>query len=426
LLLNRWIEGRHYDHEFANKLFDLASELLPQSGAWRRLHKALAPIKDDNLPAWYRRWDYTLLQVYESFLEPHARTVWHYLKAMQVGVYYIRDEEGLKRSNHYIALLADAQALDAAWPPIREALGVAFASRGNFYANQEPGLALAEYEQSLRLRPDDAFTLRNAGASLYDLGNYRDALTYYERSLALRPDNAWTLGRRGAAKARLEDYSGALVDYDRSLELDPDDAWTLARRGAAKARLEDYSGALVDYDRSLEIEPGKVVVIGERAVIKLRLGDQAGAAAGLDHALDSFDLNNVEHRLGIVLINILKAQYGDALQTLNDLLQNGDGHQQALDVADGMRLRAALTLILGDEAGALADYAEALQSDPDADHPFYVVFEVFVAQHKIDEALTWLERAVALDSRYREKARADSDYAHLRADPRFVALVGEL
>ncbi len=100
--------------------------------------------------------------------------------------------------------------------------------RGNFYYNQgKYNEALAAYNWSLELRPDDPATLTNRGSSYYKFERYDEALADYNRSLKLRPDDPTTLHNRGSSYYKFERYDEALADYNHSLELRPDDPDTL-------------------------------------------------------------------------------------------------------------------------------------------------------------------------------------------------------
>lgn len=100
--------------------------------------------------------------------------------------------------------------------------------RGNYYHNQgKYNDALAAYNWSLELRPDDPTILNNRGNTYSALKRYDEAFADFNRSLELRPDNPTTLYNRGTTYPHLGRYDEALADLNRSLELRPDDPATL-------------------------------------------------------------------------------------------------------------------------------------------------------------------------------------------------------
>jgi tetratricopeptide (TPR) repeat protein len=126
--------------------------------------------------------------------------------------------------------------------------------RGNLYYNQgKYKEALAAYDWSLELKPDDADALCNRGTTYGELGRYNEALADYNLSLELKPDDADALCNRGTTYYKLGRYNEALADYNLSLELRPNDPTTLYNRGNTYTKLSRYGEALADYNRSLEL-----------------------------------------------------------------------------------------------------------------------------------------------------------------------------
>jgi tetratricopeptide (TPR) repeat protein len=77
----------------------------------------------------------------------------------------------------------------------------------------------------------------------------------------------------------------------------------------------------------------------------------------------------------------------------------------------------------GDHEGALAVVAEGLEHKPDHPVLLYNVACYEALTGRRDDALAHLKRAAELDSRVVEWARKDEDFASLRDDPDFRALV---
>jgi Flp pilus assembly protein TadD len=128
--------------------------------------------------------------------------------------------------------------------------------RGNYYYDQgKYNEALAAYNWSLEMIPDDPVILNNRGIVYRHLERREEALADYNRSLELRPDNPDTLCNRGITYDDLGRYDEALVDYNRSLEMRPDDPVTLNNRGNTYAKLERYEEAHADFDRALKLDP---------------------------------------------------------------------------------------------------------------------------------------------------------------------------
>ena len=68
----------------------------------------------------------------------------------------------------------------------------------------------------------DADTASSRAYYFYNRGEYDDALANYDLSLELRPDDPVTIHNRGRTYAKMEKYKESLADLNRSLELRPD------------------------------------------------------------------------------------------------------------------------------------------------------------------------------------------------------------
>jgi len=95
--------------------------------------------------------------------------------------------------------------------------------------------------------------LGTSGGALAKLGRHEEALADYNRSLELGPENPETLANRGVVLGALRRYDEALADHNRSLELQPDRHNTLYNRACIRALSGDYDGALSDLRRAIDL-----------------------------------------------------------------------------------------------------------------------------------------------------------------------------
>jgi tetratricopeptide (TPR) repeat protein len=159
--------------------------------------------------------------------------------------------------------------------------------RGNYFYNQgKYDEALADYNRSLELRPDNPAILNNRGRTYDELGRYDEALADYNRSLELKPDDPVTLNNRGITYHKLKRYDEALADYNRSLELRPDNPITLNNRGSTYDELGRYDEALADYNRSLELRPDNLTTLNNRGSTYAKLGRYDEALADYNRSLE--------------------------------------------------------------------------------------------------------------------------------------------
>ena len=87
----------------------------------------------------------------------------------------------------------------------------------------------------------------NSGLEKGNNGNYYGAIADYNKTIELVPNDADAYYNRGWLKHKLKDYYGAIADYTKAIELDPNYAIGYNNRGSAKKNLKDDYGAIADY-----------------------------------------------------------------------------------------------------------------------------------------------------------------------------------
>jgi len=130
-----------------------------------------------------------------------------------------------------------------------------------------------------------AAALANLGIALHELGRSTEALACFERSLALAPDNPETLYNRGNVLMALQRNDTALASYDRALAIRPDHATAHNNRGNALLALQRPAEALASFDRALASRPDLADAHNNRATAQLALQRPAEALASCDRAL---------------------------------------------------------------------------------------------------------------------------------------------
>ena len=198
--------------------------------------------------------------------------------------------------------------------------------RGRAYRdNNQPDLAVADFDQAIKLKSDDVPTLlaraelrarrhappealaadleaANRAASrgseervhLGDLyqyaGNMPAAVAQYSAWIDVheREDVAMprVLNSRCWARAQWgQELDHALADCNRALRLSPNNAAFLDSRGLVYLRQGNYDRAIADYDASLKVRPNAPWVLYCRGIAKQRKGPPGTGKADVDGAL---------------------------------------------------------------------------------------------------------------------------------------------
>jgi tetratricopeptide (TPR) repeat protein len=136
--------------------------------------------------------------------------------------------------------------------------------------------AIADYDEAIRLEPNNIVALTNRAVAYNFLGNYDAAIRDLDRALALKPDSAEVLNSRCWGRALAGHTQAAVADCNEALKLRPDDPNTLDSRGFAFLKMGETDRAIADYTAALKLVPKLAGALYGRGIAKLRKGDKKG------------------------------------------------------------------------------------------------------------------------------------------------------
>ncbi|MEA5468571.1 tetratricopeptide repeat protein, partial [Spirulina sp. 06S082] len=109
-----------------------------------------------------------------------------------------------------------------------------------------------DFNQALRLNPQDDIAYRNRGKIRSQLGDNGGAIADFDRALQIDSHNALLFAARGDAYQTNNNYQDAILDYSRSLELDSENAEVYLSRAKVYEYLEDKERAIADYQQAAD------------------------------------------------------------------------------------------------------------------------------------------------------------------------------
>ncbi len=115
--------------------------------------------------------------------------------------------------------------------------------------------AMAQFEQTIRLKPDDAEAHINLGNALMQTGKPREAIAQYEEALHLNPNFSAAHKELGFALERTGDQTEAAWHYQEALRFKPDDAEAHNYLGHASEKTGKMPEAFWHYEEALRIKP---------------------------------------------------------------------------------------------------------------------------------------------------------------------------
>ena len=187
------------------------------------------------------------------------------------------------------AQLATWQTSETLWTQARTATGSNFRAEAGLAEvarrRGDPDVAIARYQDAVRLAPDAAEFQVNLALLLVERNRIPEAAAAFQRAVDLRPADAESHNNLGAMLARLGRMRDAADRYRRALEISPQ--YALARRnlGLALAAGGDVTAGIRECLDALRLSPNEGQWHYEVGVMLARVGQTDAAVAHLRDAI---------------------------------------------------------------------------------------------------------------------------------------------
>jgi serine/threonine protein kinase/Flp pilus assembly protein TadD len=140
----------------------------------------------------------------------------------------------------------------------------AFNLGDTYFFKKEYDMAIIEYTEAIRLKPDYADAYFSRGASYLFKGDYDHAIADYTEAIRLQPDFAHAYYGRANAYSQKANYDQAIIDYTEAIRLKSDFIYAYAGRGNAYYGKANYDQAIVDYTEAIRLDPKDASYYGDR------------------------------------------------------------------------------------------------------------------------------------------------------------------
>jgi tetratricopeptide (TPR) repeat protein len=206
----------------------------------------------------------------------------------------------------------------------RKNLAVAFYNRGNVYLNRGNVYLHKAIEKTIEDFYHRGFLLNP--------GLYERAIEDFDQAIRLNPNDAAAFDARGIAYARRDQYDRAIEDFDQAIRLNPNDAVAFVNRGNVYAHAfisPFYDRAIEDYDQAIRLDPNDAVVFYDRGGAYLSKGQPDRAIQDFDQAirLNPTYMGAFNNR-GFAYVD--KRQYDRAIQDYDQALRINPNNADAL------------------------------------------------------------------------------------------------
>lgn len=139
------------------------------------------------------------------------------------------------------------------------------------------------FSEAIKIYPF-AVAYRGRGDAYDKLKEYQQALADYNQAIRLNPDNAQAYASRGRVYSKLKEYQHAIADYSQAIRLKPDDASAYSSRCLVYYQLKEHHIAIADLNQVTRLKPNDDNAYNLRGLTHLGLQDKPRAIADIQKA----------------------------------------------------------------------------------------------------------------------------------------------
>ncbi len=224
--------------------------------------------------------------------------------------------------------------------------------------NQDYQSELSIWGDTVAKRPGNHWTQVNLGMVLYNEGRTEEALAHFQKSLQLKPDESGTLNDLGLALAKLGRMQEAVAAYEAALKLWPSFGEAHNNLGLALSDMNRPAEAMVHLEQALAIKPDLDSVHFNLGNTLAQLGRTEEAERRFREAIQ-INPNYAAAYANLGTVLLLTGQIADGIRQLEAAVR-----LDPRDVKARFNLAMALTRA-GRIEEAIACYREVLRLRPD-------------------------------------------------------------
>jgi len=278
--------------------------------------------------------------------------------------------------------------------------------------------AARSFERALTLQPNDPNALIGLARAYEKQGRAADGEAMYRKALAVRPDSATGLMWYGSFCFGQGRHAEAVQHFRRVTELDPTFALAHSNLGGALIALGQYEQALSALQKSIALRP-TANGYSNAGTLQFTLGRYDDARQSFEKAVQ---LAPEDHVMWLNLGDACRWAPGKIARADEAYSRAVRAARSALEVnPNNAQTRAALALNLartGKQDDAQDEIRRALELDPTNPLVLYRAALIALLHDQQDNAISWIERAVANGYPVRDLAR-DPEWKALRELPAF-------
>ncbi|MBI4232745.1 tetratricopeptide repeat protein, partial [Candidatus Peregrinibacteria bacterium] len=221
-----------------------------------------------------------------------------------------------------------------------------------------PADAIKDYNEIIRLEPNNIEALYKRADCKAKTNDYKVAMEDLDKVIKMFPMHTGATLLRAEIKFKTDDNKGTIADYDKLVQINPRDFKAYQSRGVAKFYTNDIKGALADFDKAIQLAPDQAgMAYRGRCMAKITLGELKGVEEDFQKAVKIGPSTNMDFQMGSILSDPKKT---------SDQLELTKISEAKLKGLPEVVIRGYRKQQLGDYLGALNNFNEALELNPDS------------------------------------------------------------
>lgn len=289
-----------------------------------------------------------------------------------------------------------------------------FARAGQHYSKSDFKAAASDYTESLKLHPQDKFTLNNRALAFVAQGKFSDGIVDFDEALRIDPSYLPALeSRKKALLSRSQEYfsksdfEAAISDLTLILQSDPHHQEALNKRAVTYVAFQKYTEAIADYDEIRQIDPNNARASQERsralfsrARERYSKSDFDSAASDYTEILKSNSMNKTAlNNRGLSYLG--SKRYTEAIADFNEALTIDPNYLPASEGRiKALYARANEHYLSSNFEATSLDLTEILKMKPQEKIALNNRGLAYVALGKYQEAINDYDDALKIDPNY--------------------------
>ena len=179
--------------------------------------------------------------------------------------------------------------------------------------NGEYDKAIADYDQALRLDPNNAAIYRNRGIAWKRKGDFDKAIADFNQALRIDVNYIAVYINRGNAWENKGDFDKAIADFNQALRLDVNYTKVYINRGWAWNGKGEYEKAIIDFNEALRLDANYAYAYGSLAWLQATCPDSRyrDGKAALKNANKAYQMEGWKNWGGPDTLAAAYAENGD-------------------------------------------------------------------------------------------------------------------